>query len=225
MTSSHHTPPEVADLARSLTVVSDRVQRWVTSLGHSLAAHPGTLTAAAIDRIVKPGVDEMLADPESAVAGAGFIATENLVSGSTTFMAWWQGPDCERVDALANLSASSEGRYLDEDWFRLPISSGRLHVTGPYVDLLCTDEFALTYTAPVSVHPSADPVGVAGIDVTVATLERRLLRMLSAVAPTAALVNSEDRIIVTASPLTTPGDFATAVERRWDVGHGLSVIA
>ncbi|WP_062391435.1 cache domain-containing protein [Gordonia phthalatica] len=225
MIQAQPTPPEVAEVARSLAMISDRVQRWVVALGHSLAAHHGTLTAAAIDRIVKPDVDELLADPESAIAGAGFIATENLVSGSKTFMAWWQGPDCERVDALANLSSATAGRYVDADWFRLPMSSGRLHITGPYVDLLCTDAFALTYTAPVTWHRSPDPAGVAGVDVTVATLERRLLRMLTAVAPTAALVNAEDRVIVTAAPLVTPGDFAVDPQHRWDVGHGLAVIA
>lgn len=225
MRSSQPTPPGVAEVAQSLAEISDRVQRWVVALGHSLAAHHGALTAAAIDRIVKPDVDALLADPDSAIAGGGFIATENLVSGSETFMAWWQGPDCERVDALANLSSSTQGRYLDADWFRSPMASGRLHITGPYVDLLCTDEFALTYTAPVTWHRSPAPAGVAGVDVTVATLERRLSRTLTAVAPTAALVNAEDRVIVTASPQVTPGDFAADPRHRWDVGHGLWVLA
>lgn len=225
MTASQHTPQEVVDVARSLGEIADRVQRWAASLGEALTAHRGALTAAAVDRIVKPDVDALLLDPESAVAGAGFIATDGLVGGSRTFMAWWQGPNVERVDAIANLSETADGRYVDADWFRGPMASGALTITGPYVDMLCTDEFALTYAAPVTRGGAERPVGVAGVDVTVATLERRLLRTLTALAPTAALLNGEDRVIVAASPSVTAGDFAATPTRRWDVGHGVSVVA
>lgn len=225
MTAPHQIPPAVAEVARSLRAIADLVERWTVTLDRAFTAHRGALTATAVDRIVKPNVEEMLADTDSDIAGAGFIAADSLVSGARTFMAWWQGPDVERVDALANLSTSEETRYLDADWYRLPVQSGRLTITGPYVDLLCTDEFALTYTAPIGWGGPAGPVGVAGVDVTVSALERRLTRRLAAVADTAALVNDEDRIIVTVSPLVTPGDFAAASEQRWDVGRGLFVIA
>ncbi|MBM7368361.1 cache domain-containing protein [Gordonia hydrophobica] len=224
MAALHQTPPEVAKVARELTDLSDRVERWTVALDYALAAHRGVLTAVAVERIVKPAVETMLADAGSEIAGAGFVSAAGLVSGNTDFMAWWQGPDIERVDALANLSTSPEARYRDADWYRNPVESGRLTVTGPYVDLLCTDSFALTYTAPVGWSRPEGPVGVAGVDVTVSALERRLTRTLAAVAGTASLVNAEDRIIVTTSPLATPGDFAAPPEHRWPLGHGLSVV-
>lgn len=225
MTVPRKTPSPVTEVARSLTPLSDQVQRWAVALGRSLIARRGPLTGAAIDRIVKPDVEAILADPDTEVAGAGFVAAEGVVGDGRNYMAWWQGPEVDRVDAIANLSASTRGRYRDTDWYRIPLASGRLTVTGPYVDLLCTDSFLLTYTAPVEWGREEGPLGVAGVDIAIASLERRLTRKLAAVSATAALVNSDDRIIATVSPLASPGDFAAASDDRWAIGHGLSVIA
>ncbi|NLG46475.1 cache domain-containing protein [Gordonia sp. (in: high G+C Gram-positive bacteria)] len=224
MTAPRKTPPEVTEVARSLTPQSDQVQRWAVTLGRSLTARRGPLTGAAIDRIVKPDVEAMLAaDPD--IAGAGFVAAEGIVGADRNYMAWWQGPEADRVDAIANLSASTPGRYRDTDWYRIPLTSGRLTVTGPYVDLLCTDGFLLTYTAPVEWGRPEGPLGVAGVDIAIPSLERLLARKLAAVSATASLVNNDDRIIVTVSPQASPGDFAEPSDQRWTIGHGLSVIA
>lgn len=219
------TPPTVAEVARSLTAITDALQRWSVSLGHSLAAHRGTLNVAAIERAVKPTVETLLAAPESSVAGAGFIAAPGLLNSDRYFMAWWQGLGIDRVDPIANLSDAARGRYLNADWYVNPVRTGRLAITGPYVDLLCTDEFSLTYTAAVDTFRSDAPAGVVGIDVTVAALERRIMAPLKAVAAGAALVNVENRAIVTASPLVAPGEFLDVPTQTWDVGHGLSVVA
>ncbi|MGB6247215.1 cache domain-containing protein [Gordonia sp. (in: high G+C Gram-positive bacteria)] len=218
------TPPAVSEVAHSLAAFSHGLQRWAIRLEHELAAHRGVLTAVAVERIVKPAVDAMIADPTSDIAGAGFVAAPGLLGNDRYFMAWWQGRPAERVDPVANLSESAPERYLAADWYRDPIRTGLLTITGPYVDFLCTDEFALTYTAPVGPNRPAGPAGVVGIDVTAAALERRIARLLKAVSADAALVNAENRTIVTSSPLVAPGDLLDGQSPSWPIGHGLSVV-
>ncbi|MGB3709588.1 cache domain-containing protein [Gordonia sp. (in: high G+C Gram-positive bacteria)] len=219
------TSPEAAAVARSLAEISTSLQRWSVSLGHSLAAHRGTLNAAAIERAVKPTVAEVLKADDSVVSGGGFIAAPGLLNSDRYYMAWWQGTGVDRVDPIANLSDAARGRYLTADWYVTPISTGHMAITGPYVDLLCTDEFSITYTAAVDTYRPDGPAGVVGFDVTVAALEHRILTSLKTVSPGAALVNSEDRAIVTSSPLVAPGEFIRDSAQRWDVGHGLSIVA
>ncbi len=214
-------PSEVADIAATMNAFADRVQRWSADLGRALDAHSGALSAAAVDRIVKPDVEAMLADSTANIAGGGFVAASGLLPSGGSFMAWWQGDAVDRVDALANLSMTAAHRYLDADWYRGPISTGQLTVTGPYIDLLCTDEFALTYTCPV---PWTGASAIAGIDVTVAALERILFRPLSALGDRAALINAEGRAIVTAAPAEVPGDFVDTDRVTWPLNHGLAIV-
>ncbi|GEE01500.1 hypothetical protein nbrc107696_19460 [Gordonia spumicola] len=211
----------MTDIAAVMDTFPSRVQEWSTALGRTLDAHAGALSAAAVDRIVKPDVEAMLAEVGAHIAGGGFVAASGLLPSGGSFMAWWQGESVDRVDALANLSMTAANRYLDADWYRGPISTGRLTITGPYIDLLCTDEFALTYTCPV---PWSGAPAVAGIDVTVADLEKVLTRPLASLGPHAALVNAEGRAIVTASPTELPGDFVDTDRPTWPLGYGLSVV-
>lgn len=99
--------------------------------------------------------------------------------------------DMERVDALANFSPHATSRYTKGEWFKLPMATGRPHVTGPCIDLLCTDEYVLTFTHPL--YKDGTFAGVAGLDVTAQTLERATLGLLRDVEPHAVLVNAAGR--------------------------------
>ncbi|WP_341268360.1 hypothetical protein [Gordonia malaquae] len=224
MSRSADRPKEVVAIAATMDSFAERVQEWSVQLGRKFAAHRGALSATAVDRIVKPDVEVMLADPDANIAGGGFVAASGLLPSGGSFMAWWQGESVDRVDALANLSMTAANRYLDADWYQGPVTTGRLTVTGPYIDMLCTDEFALTYTCPVTWPGAPTTTSVAGIDVTVADLEKILYRELAALGPDAALINAEGRAIVTASPAELPGDFVTTDRTTWPLNHGLAVV-
>lgn len=167
------------------------------------------------------GVVGQPAHERANIAGGGFVAATGLLPSGGSFMAWWQGESVDRVDALANLSMTAANRYLDADWYRGPITTGELTITGPYIDAMCTAQFALTYTCPV---PWSGAPAVAGIDVTVADLEKILVRPLTALGERAALINGEGRAIVTASPTELPGDFVDTDRTTWPIGHGLAVV-
>ena len=116
------------------------------------------------------------------------------------------------MDALANFSPNSISRYVKSEWFRIPVETGQAHVTGPYVDFLCTDEYVLTFTHPVFCRPDGPVAGIVGMDVTVQRLERGAMPGLRRIGERATLVNSDGRAIVSAAPDIAAGDLAAAEE-------------
>ncbi|NKX50886.1 hypothetical protein HER39_09965 [Arthrobacter deserti] len=128
-------------------------------------------------------------------------------------MAWWQGGSKER---LARLTPQEMGEtYARREWVTVPLESGRAHVTGPYVDFLCTDEYTVTMTLPVG---GARPVGGAGADVFVESLEGVFGADLAAVHPAATLVNRSGRVVVSADPQLAAG---TVLAPGWQSAAGV----
>jgi len=190
----------VAGIERQLDDWAAATTAWITE--------SGKLTGTAIDKRVRTAVQAMLQAPGSLLVGGGFIATPGVLGPDRSYIAWWQGDDMERVDALANFSPQSMSRYVKAEWFRIPVTSGRPHVTGPYIDLLCTDEYTLTFTHPVF---DGDVIaGIVGMDVTAQTLERLALPLLRRIGDRAAMVNEEGRTIICAAPDFDAGDLVEA---------------
>jgi hypothetical protein len=226
---------QVADWATATTV-------WLSNSGSSPGnnggngvAGSGKLTGTAVDKFIRPSVQRMLQEPGSKVAGAGFIATLGLLGADRSYIAWWQGDDMERVDALANFSPQSLSRYTKAEWFRIPVATGQPHVTGPFIDLLCTDEYVLTFTHPV--FKGEQIAGIVGMDVTAQTLERLGLPLLRTLGPRAALVNRSApaggsasagdaaRTVICAAPDLDAGDLVVpaAGAESWPVGRQFRV--
>ena len=168
----------------------------------------GKVTGTAVDKLIRPVVEELVQPPGGYAAGAGFIANAGLLGPERSYIAWWQGPDLEHVDALANFSPNSISRYVKAEWFRIPVETGRAHVTGPYVDFLCTDEYVLTFTHPVFTRPDGPVAGIVGIDVTVQRLERGAMPRPAADRRPGHPGESDGRAIVSAAPDIDAGDLA-----------------
>lgn len=179
-------PAEVREIESLVTGIERQVADWsmATSAWLDGCSKP---TGTAVDKFIRPAVQSLLQGAGAKVAGAGFIATLGLLGPDRSYIAWWQGDDMERVDALANFSPQSLSRYTRAEWFRIPVETGQPHVTGPYIDLLCTDEYVLTFTHPV--FKEGEIAGIVGVDVTAQTLERLGLPPLQQIGPRAALVN------------------------------------
>ena len=119
-------------------------------------------------------------------------------------MAWWQGAKRERLLMLTMESAGET--YSRREWFTVPLETGVGHITGPYVDFLCTDEYTLTFTVPVRAHGRI--VGVAGADIFVESIEDLLLANLREIGPRATLINGVGRVVVSADPQLAGGPAA-----------------
>ncbi|NUU31581.1 cache domain-containing protein [Arthrobacter sp. C9C5] len=205
--------------------IESRLSVWAQEAGAALAALDGKVSGTAVDKLIRPVVEELVRTPEGYAAGAGFLANAGLLGPERSYIAWWQGTEMEHVDALANFSPNAISRYVRAEWFRIPVETGQPHVTGPYVDFLCTDENVLTFTHPVFCRPDGPVAGIVGMDVTVQRLERGAVPALRRIGDRATLVNQDGRAIVSAASDIDAGDLAVAAEgcRVFGVGRRFSI--
>jgi len=195
----------------------------------TLLAAPGDTSAADLDRL-RPQVVELL---EGLVIGAGFIAAPRLLADQQFGFEWWtNAPGGAPTQLFISLDPSSEYflDYTRQSWFTVPRDTGRRHITGPYVDYLCTDEYTLTFTLPVLGGPgtaTAAPgfAGVVGADVFVREFEHATLPRLHALAvdqgARAALVNAQGRVIVSTSARQATGSLVRELDipAWWTTGE------
>lgn len=154
----------------------------------------GPVDAALASATIEPQVRTLL--DRSPVIGAGYVAAPGALSDRALYLAWWQGDDRH---LLARSDAPATGDPLDytrHPWFRTPARTRLPHVTGPYIDFVCTDEYVMTSTTPVFAGDRM--LGVVGADTLLESLETMLLPTLRAAGAT--LVNGAGRIVVSADP-------------------------
>jgi hypothetical protein len=133
------------------------------------------------------------------VFGGGFVvAPERL---GQPLMAWWQATGAARDVRRLDAGATGGGyvrSYEELEWYRVPADTGAPHMTGPYVDLLCTDQATLTFTAPLVVDGAF--AGVVGADVTVPAFERAVGTALRSAGEGALVVTTEGRVAASTDP-------------------------
>jgi DNA-binding FadR family transcriptional regulator len=155
---------------------------------------------------LRPHIFGLLAGHDALVAGAGLITTPGMLSDSRYWLEWWWTRASGTPEALrVNLDPAAPDffDYTTAEWFTTPERTLSRHVSGPYVDYACTNEYALTAVVPVRLDDRL--IGLAAADVPVARLERLVLPALQALPRPMALVNAAGRIVVAASPRLSPG--------------------
>ncbi|BCJ48235.1 hypothetical protein GCM10010168_25950 [Actinoplanes ianthinogenes] len=128
------------------------------------------------------------------ITGAGVITVP--LTDDLPGLEWWMGTGPEQRSRLVLDVDPDSDTFVDLarlPWFAVPRETGRRHVTGPYVDYVCAEEYTLTFTVPV--RAGGEVTGIAGADVTVGDLERTLRPAMRAAHATVALVNTQGRII------------------------------
>ena len=147
---------------------------------------------APVGELVLPA----LATPGALVQGAGLVLEHRVLADADWWLEWFAvGSDGrpQRLSVQTDPGGVSSYEYEHLPWFAVPRETGRRHLTGPYVDYLCTEDYTLTFTEPVLVDGAF--LGVAGADVSVAELERRLLPTLRSTEERVAVVNTHGRIL------------------------------
>jgi hypothetical protein len=176
----------------SLEALRQEVERLYAATGRA-GARPATADLAAL----RPSITGNLGGEHGLVVGSGYIAAPGGLADRERWLEWWVGgPEGTPSQLVLNLDPDSDGflDYTRQPWFTVPRDSGHRHVTGPFVDYLCTDAYTLTFTVPVR-HDGAF-VGVVGSDVYVSGFEGVVLPRLRALGSHAALVNGQGRVIV-----------------------------
>ncbi|WOF23242.1 cache domain-containing protein [Microbacterium betulae] len=208
----HHDTGTAVDHAASIvesyfrapvTALVDTAEVLSADLGGTRGASP--LTASSLDGLVRPHAMSLLALPGVAAYGAGFIAALDLVDGARGHLAWWQGSARTRLVLASQPLGKERIDYSDMEWFRVPLRTGAPHVAGPYVDYLCSDEYTVTISAPVTTTGGVF-AGVAALDILVDSIERDLTPRLEQIGRPVTLVNGVGRVVVSTDHRSAAGD-------------------
>ncbi len=194
----------VAALSAEVFAGVDRLR----GCAHALFA-PGAPVARRDLAPLEEPVRATLGAVGGAVVGAGVVAAPNALCDPAHWVEWWtagpvrEGHQAVRLVVETDADADGFRDYTLLPWFEVPSRTGLPHVTGPYVDYLCTDEYTLTFTAPVLT--GSGTVGVVGADVPARHLERLLAPALGQVGLPAAVVNAQGRVVAGNRPDLTTG--------------------
>jgi hypothetical protein len=182
------------------------LEEWKDDFAGELAgATDGTrLTSARLDDLVRPYAATTLSETRVPVYGAGFIAAIGLLRDARGHLSWWQGPDREQLSLAWSIINKEHLDYSEFEWYRVPMITGKAHLSGPSVDYLCSDEYTMTVATPVTIRGAF--AGVAALDLLVDSVERHLVPLLRRETVRATLINSSDRIIVSTDPALAAGD-------------------
>jgi len=210
-------PAGVDELVAYVSELAEDVFAAVTDLRKAVERMAEPLTRRELKTLEFP-VRRALASPGDAIVGAGFVASPDALTDAGHWLEWW-AVDEDRTQATrlvfeTDPAAVAFRDYTQLPWFAVPKATGGRHITGPYVDYLCTDEYTLTFTVPVRTGAAAAFAGVVGADVHVRHLERLLLPRLRAQPAATALVNAEGRIVVGATAGLVTGALLRDVHYR-----------
>jgi len=199
----------VAAVDRTFGTVFEQIDSWRAEIEARVEQSGGAVTVAEVDELVEALVVPGLSVENALIIGAGFVASPGFIVDAEWHLAWWLGhantfgvgsadPALRRLEAEEDPASESFRDYTTLEWWRVPAATGAPHITGPYVDYLCTDDYTLTLTVPV-MHGD-HMIGVAGADLYVNDIERTLLPHVRAIGGTATVVNASRRVVVSTDP-------------------------
>nr|WP_284289210.1 cache domain-containing protein [Angustibacter aerolatus] len=175
-------------------------------------ARPDRRAPTWASRPPRPGCSSR---PPSRLVGAGYVAAPGVLADAPYRLEWWTAdPDAPTgpVEPLAvqtDPQADDFRDYTALPWYAGPAADHRPHLTGPYVDYLCTDEYTLTFTRPVLAGGRF--VGVVGADLYVRTLEALVQPVLAGLARPATLLGATGRVVTSSAGWVT-GDLLRDVD-------------
>lgn len=197
-------PARIADqVAATIDTLFRAIDRWRDALQEHLEADAAP-TAESLDPVVEARAVPALA-ADGLITGSGFVAAPGLLSDAHWHLAWWLG-GAAGIRRLATIDDPSNDQFRDYttlEWWRFPARTGARHLTGPYVDYVCTDDYTVTITTPVAVEGRL--LGVVGMDVLVDRLERELLPLLQRAGTPVTVVNASGRVVTSTDSRREPG--------------------
>lgn len=204
----------VDEVVSTFGSVFSSIDGWRVAIEALIASSDGVIGADAIDPLIESLVLPRLSEPGALVIGAGFVAAPQFLADTDWHLAWWLGhsntfglgatdPGIRRLEAEEDPTAENFRDYTNLEWWRVPAQTHAPHITGPYVDYLCTDDYTLTLTMPVMFDGRL--VGMVGADLYVNEIERTLLPVVRRIERPATLVNASGRVVVSTDPHRATG--------------------
>jgi hypothetical protein len=204
------TEPDVTDLALArVRDTLDDVFRALHEVRDASAAQADAVRLLGRDlaradlAMMRPLLFDRLGMP---IAGIGFIAAPGLLADAPWYLEWWQvGPSDAPVQLLRDLDPESSAfyDYTHWDWYSGPRAGAAKTICGPYVDYLCTDEYSLTLSVPVT--SAGAFIGVAAADVFVRSFENAVVPVLREIPAPAFVINPSGRVVASNTARWIPG--------------------
>ena len=140
------------------------------------------------------------------------------------WLEWWTANPDVGIESCRQLAADTDPAsvgfrdYTELPWFVTPRETGTIQMTGPYVDYVCTDQHTLTVTQPVVVGSTF--MGVVGVDLLAATVERLLGADLDATEGVHVVVNRVGRVVASTDLEHVVGDLVHGLpDTAWFTGR------
>lgn len=193
-----------ASIGDTFAQLDAAVEPWRATM-EDLFASETAPTAATIEAAAGAFVRPALTAPGGLITGAGFIAAPEAVADAPWYLAWWMrsGGEPERLAFTSDPHNAEFRDYTMLEWWRVPASTLTPHLTGPYVDYVCTEDYTLTLTVPVFAHGTL--IGVVGADSLVDRLEREILPAMRTLERVATVVNASGRVVTSTDTRRDPG--------------------
>jgi hypothetical protein len=159
---------------------------------------------------LRPRVVAVLRQHGDLVAGAGAVLAPAALADAPRCIAWWwadQGSGAEQLQVDLDPESAEFYDYTATQWYREPRATGRASVAGPYVDYICTHQYTITLSVPIT--SSGRFVGVAGADILAEQVERLVLPGLVRLGRPALLVSGNGRVIASSTAAIPPGAAAS----------------
>lgn len=210
------------EIAQLLERIFDSVELIRARTQELFASAGGDAPAAKVLAALADLAAAQVGEGAGLIVGSGFVAAPGAVADQAYFLEWWSTPGdapASRLEADLDPESDMFHDYTRLPWYVVPRETGRRHITGPYVDYLCTDEYTLTFTSPV--YAGGRFVGVAGADVFVGRFESLVLPRLRGLPYTATLINAQGRVCVSNSARQRTGSLVRQPEvaALWVAGH------
>lgn len=195
------------------TGILARLDSWRDELVRMVDSQ--TPSSRSLDAFVESLVLPSLTVADTIMIGAGFVAAPGFLPDAYWHLSWWLGEQntigfdsgsvvsTRRLETVTDPTSDRFRDYTNLEWWRVPERTGSPHITGPYVDYLCTDDYTLTVTMPV--YTASSLIGMVGADSYVRQIEVLLLPHLYEVGCAAIVVNASGRVVASSDPHHAPG--------------------
>jgi hypothetical protein len=149
----------------------------------------------------RPRLVSALRNGGGLVRGAGVVLAPGMLMDARLWIEWWTldgAGDVRRAAFDFDEDSLDFYDYSRADWYLAPRHGNQRSLVGPYVDFNGINEYIVTATVPVTIDGRF--VGVAGADLSVDELERRLHTANRRNRTELAVVNASNRIVASTSP-------------------------
>lgn len=189
----------VSELVEDIFGSLERISAAATELWDRLLRNGNAPRSTDLAELREPVLAELW-NQGAMFNGAGLVLADSVLADLPRHLEWWRvgaTPAAKPEKVTFDLNPNSEYfyDYSAMEWFVVPRDRRTRWIAGPYLDYTGVDLYVCTFAVPATAAEGTF-LGIAGADVTLASLDAALMPALRSSGSSLALVNPEGRVIV-----------------------------